>query len=158
MPVRTRHTQHHPVVVASQRERANNAQLRVADSITAFSGSMLFVYLHVVLFAAWMIFAEGDPWPKLTLIVSLEAIFLSTFVLIGQNRQAEFAHLKADHDFLEQEQELKLNTELTEQIHELTRAIHARVVGPDAAHLGNVPSSEPDARRKEADEDPGDKA
>ena len=60
-----------------------------------------------------MVVVETDPWPKLTLVVSLEAIFLSTFVMIGQNRQAAFQQAKADHDFVEQEQELKLNTELT---------------------------------------------
>ncbi len=119
----------HPVVLAHSAERAKDVQLRVADAITRFAGSMAFVYLHVVLFAAWMVFVETDPWPTLTLVVSLEAIFLSTFVLIGQNRQAEFAHRKADHDFLEQEQELKRNTEVTEAIHALTREIHAQVVG-----------------------------
>jgi Protein of unknown function (DUF1003) len=55
-----------------------------------FAGSMNFVYLHVVLFTVWMLFIERSPWPTLTLIVSLEAIFLSTFVMIGQNRQAAF--------------------------------------------------------------------
>lgn len=49
---------------------------------------MSFVYIHAAVFTIWMLFVEGDPWPKLTLIVSLEAIFLSTFVMIGQNRQA----------------------------------------------------------------------
>src|SRR5436190_15855359 len=61
-------------------------------------------------------FFERSPWPTLTLIVSLEAIFLSTFVMIGQNRQAVFAKAKADHDFNESELELKTNTELTRQI------------------------------------------
>ena len=63
-------------------------------------------------------------------MVSLEAIFLSTFVMIGQNRQADFAQRKADHDFNEQEQELKLNTQLTKAIHELAQEIHASVVRP----------------------------
>lgn len=120
--------EHHPAVVAHKTERASNMQLRIADLITAFAGSMLFVYIHVVAFAAWMILVEADPWPKLTLVVSLEAIFLSTFVLIGQNRQAAFAQRKADHDFVEQEQELKLNTDVTQAIHTLTQQIHAHVV------------------------------
>ena len=107
------------------------AQLRVADAITSFAGSMLFVYLHAVAFAGWMLFAERSPWPSLTLIVSLEAIFLSTFVLIGQNRQAAFAEAKANHDFNESELELRTNTELTRQIHALTTELHQRVVqGP----------------------------
>jgi uncharacterized membrane protein len=49
---------------------------------------MLFVYLHAALFATWMLVFEKSPWPTLTLMVSLEAIVLSTFVMIGQNRQA----------------------------------------------------------------------
>ena len=51
---------------------------------------MQFVYLHIVIFTIWMLFIESKPWPTLTLAVSLEAIFLSTFVMIGQNRQAAF--------------------------------------------------------------------
>jgi uncharacterized membrane protein len=63
-------------------------------------------------------------------VVSLEAIFLSTFVMIGQNRQAAFQRLKADHDFVAQEQELHVNTELTRRIAILTAEIHSTVV-PD---------------------------
>jgi uncharacterized membrane protein len=119
---------HHPVVDAHRAQRAADVQLRIADAITAFAGSMTFVYLHAVLFAAWMLLVESDPWPKLTLVVSLEAIFLSTFVMIGQNRQAAFQQAKADHDFVEQELELKTNTELTRQIHALTTELHRRVM------------------------------
>lgn len=122
---------HHPIVVAHLEHRASDAQLRVADAITAFAGSMPFVYIHAVAFAVWMLFVERDPWPKLTLVVSLEAIFLSTFVMIGQNRQSAFQQAKADHDFVEQEQELKLNTELTRAIHQLATEIHGRVVTAD---------------------------
>ncbi len=119
----------HPVVVEHAARRAANVQLRIADAITTFAGSMPFVYIHAVLFACWMLFVESDPWPKLTLIVSLEAIFLSAFVMIGQNRQAEFQRAKADHDFTSQEQELLRNTELTRAIHTLTTEIHHHVVG-----------------------------
>ncbi len=108
--------------------RAASLQLKVADRITAFAGSMPFVYLHAAVFALWMIVFEKSPWPTLTLIVSLEAIFLSTFVMIGQNRQAAFQQAKADHDFVESELELKTNTELTRQIHTLTTELHRRVV------------------------------
>jgi len=118
---------HSPVVTQHKQLRAADIQLRVADAITAFAGSMNFVYIHAIAFAVWMIFIEANPWPKLTLIVSLEAIFLSTFVMIGQNRQAAFQQAKADHDFVEQEQELKTNTDITNAIHELTKEIHARV-------------------------------
>jgi uncharacterized membrane protein len=84
LPIRL---EHHPVVLEEQARRAADFQLRIADKITAFSGSMNFVYLHVALFTVWMLFIESKLWPTLTLIVSLEAIFLSTFVMIGQNRQ-----------------------------------------------------------------------
>jgi uncharacterized membrane protein len=120
--------QHHPVVTAHRARRAADVQLRIADAITAFAGSMPFVYVHAVVFAVWMLFVESDPWPKLTLVVSLEAIFLSTFVMIGQNRQAAFQQAKADHDFVAQDQELKINTELTRAIHTLTTEIHSHVI------------------------------
>jgi uncharacterized membrane protein len=121
------HDQHHPAIAKHEAERAADLQLRVADAITAFAGSMKFVYIHAVLFAIWMVAFEKDPWPKLTLVVSLEAIFLSTFVMIGQNRQAEFAQRKADHDYHEQELELKSNTEITKAIHEMTQAMHTKI-------------------------------
>lgn len=123
-----RQQQHHPVVIAHRAHRGADLQLRIADAITSFAGSMPFVYIHALAFAIWMVAVESDPWPKLTLVVSLEAIFLSTFVMIGQNRQAAFQQAKADHDFVEQEQELKLNTELTRAIHALASDIHSRVV------------------------------
>ena len=119
---------HHPVVTAHKTNRAADTQLRIADAITAFAGSMPFVYIHAVVFGVWMLVFEKSPWPTLTLIVSLEAIFLSTFVMIGQNRQAVYQQAKADHDFVEQELELKTNTEITRQIHTLTTELHRRVV------------------------------
>ncbi len=120
---------HHPVVVRLNADRAAEFELRLADRITAFAGSMKFVYLHALAFGLWMLVVERSPWPTLTLVVSLEAIFLSSFVMIGQNRQATFQQAKADHDFVEEEQELKLNTELTREIRELTRELHERVLG-----------------------------
>jgi uncharacterized membrane protein len=127
-PTTARQQHHHPVVVEKAAERAADLQLRIADAITAFAGSMPFVYIHAAVFAVWMLFLERSPWPTLTLVVSLEAIFLSTFVMIGQNRQAAFQQAKADHDFVAQEQELHLNTELTRKIHDLTESIHRHVV------------------------------
>src|SRR3954447_5380022 len=120
---------HHPAVVAELEHRAADVQLRVADRITAFAGSMTFVYLHAVLFAVWMLVLEKSPWPTLTLIVSLEAIFLSTFVMIGQNRQAAFQQKKADHDYAEEGLMLKENTDITKLIHQLTQDLHAHVLG-----------------------------
>src|SRR3954453_13805634 len=126
-PKRQPHPQS-PVVAAHLESRAADVQLRIADAITSFAGSMNFVYIHAAIFAVWMLLIERNPWPKLTLIVSLEAIFLSTFVMIGQNRQAAFQKAKAERDFVEQEQELKTNTDITSAIHELTKEIHARVI------------------------------
>ena len=128
---------HSPVVIKQFNKRAEDLQLRVADNITAFAGSMRFVYLHVLLFAVWMLIFEKSPWPTLTLIVSLEAIFLSTFVMIGQNRQASFQQAKADHDFAQEELLLKENTDLTRQIHELTLQLHEKILGPGPASGGD---------------------
>jgi uncharacterized membrane protein len=124
---------HHPAVIDEAIKRNASFQLRVADQITAFAGSMSFVFIHAALFAVWMLFLERSPWPTLTLVVSLEAIFLSTFVMIGQNRQSAFAQAKADHDFEAQELELKTNTELTREIHRLTAELHRRLMGPASA-------------------------
>jgi uncharacterized membrane protein len=118
----------HPVVVEQQARRGQDVQLRIADWITAFAGSMNFVYIHIALFTLWMLLIEHKPWPTLTLIVSLEAIFLSTFVMIGQNRQAAFQQAKADHDFNHQELELKTNTDLTREIDRLTKELHNRLL------------------------------
>jgi uncharacterized membrane protein len=124
----------HPVVAKQRRARAEDIQLRIADGITRFAGSMAFVYLHIVVFAIWMVLVEKSPWPTLTLVVSLEAIFLSTFVMIGQNRAATFQQAKANHDFNEQELELKTNTQLTREIHQLTVELHRRVVESGQPH------------------------
>lgn len=118
----------HPVVAATRARVAADLQLRLADAITGFAGSMPFVYLHAVAFGTWMLLVETNPWPTLTLVVSLEAIFLSTFVMIGQNRQAAFQQAKADHDFVAQELELRTNTDLTRSIHVLTTELHRRLI------------------------------
>lgn len=136
----------HPAVLEEQAQRFASAELRIADKITAYAGSMHFVYFHITMFAVWMVFLESRPWPTLTLIVSLEAIFLSTFVMIGQNRQAAFQRAKADHDFNEQELELKTNTQLTREIHLLTTELHRRVLhdpGGGAVLTRSSPASSP---------------
>src|SRR3954465_12608058 len=115
---------HHPSVVAHARARSRDVQLRIADAITRFAGSMPFVYVHIVVFAVWMMVFERSPWPTLTLIVSLEAIFLSTFVMIGQNRQAAFQQAKADSDYASVDRLLEENTRLTRLVHELTVEVH----------------------------------
>jgi uncharacterized membrane protein len=123
---------HSPVVVKHLERRASDLQLRVADAITAFAGSMMFVYIHIAAFAIWMLAVEKSPWPTLTLVVSLEAIFLSTFVMIGQNRQASFQQEKADHDYSQEEALLEENTALTRTIHALTQQVHETLCGPAA--------------------------
>jgi len=106
---------------------------------------MNFVWIHAALFAVWMLFLEKSPWPSLTLVVSLEAIFLSAFVMIGQNRQAAFQQAKADHDFEAQDLELKTNTDLTRQIHLLTVELHRRLIDRPASDLPDPASATPDS-------------
>jgi uncharacterized membrane protein len=125
--------EHHPVVVKLRASRAADRQLKAADAITTFAGSMNFVYIHAVIFAIWCgsgLFGHDKyPFNFLTMTVSLEAIFLSTFVMIGQNRQSAFQQAKADHDYSEEETLLTENTDLTKQIHELTTALHQHLIG-----------------------------
>ena len=140
MPKLDPNVPHHPVVTKLVEKRAANAQLRVADAITTFAGSMNFVYIHAVIFAIWCatgLFGHDKfPFNFLTMTVSLEAIFLSTFVMIGQNRQSVFQQAKADHDYRDEEMMLRENTELTRQIHELTTAMHARLFESPPASAG----------------------
>ena len=76
-----------PALIKQAEERAESVQNRIADRITAFAGSMAFVYLHILWFGLWIgLGAEKYPFGLLTMIVSVEAIFLSTFVMISQNR------------------------------------------------------------------------
>lgn len=116
-----------------EEERKKSLQERVADLLTLFSGSMVFVYVHAVWFGFWILFNIGwlgnkpfDPFPfsLLTLIVSLEAIFLSTFVLISQNHASTVADKRADLD-------LQINL-LAE--HEVTHLL--TLVDAIADHLG----------------------
>lgn len=83
-------------------------ETKLADLITRFAGSMPFVYIHIIWFALWIIFANyiGDQFPfgLLTMIVSLEAIFLATFIMVNQNRQAEIAEQREAEDEAEQEE------------------------------------------------------
>jgi uncharacterized membrane protein len=122
----------HPVVAETLAKRSQDAQLRIADAITRLAGSMAFVYIHVAVFAVWMLWVERNPWPTLTLVVSLEAIFLSTFVMIGQNRQADFQQRKADYEFNAQERHLEHNTVLTEKVHTILVELDRRLPVADA--------------------------
>jgi uncharacterized membrane protein len=141
--------EHHPVVVTQFEKRASDVQLKVADAITAFAGSMMFVYIHAVIFAVWCgtgLFGHDKfPFNFLTMTVSLEAIFLATFVMIGQNRQAAFQQAKADHDYAEEGALLTENTDLTKAIHELTKALHQHLIGDGGPAVSDGPNAAPTA-------------
>ena len=130
--------QPNPALVEQAEKRAESAQNRVADRITDFAGSMRFVYLHILWFGLWIgLGAEKYPYGLLTMIVSLEAIFLSTFVMISQNRADAKRQVVANLEWKTVREEDKQNRELIElsnQILELTKAIHAStgnaLIGP----------------------------
>jgi uncharacterized membrane protein len=127
-PRRATRTWTHPVLTQQAEERAKNVQDRIADAVTRFAGSMPFVYVHIVWFALWIGFrVEAFPFGLLTMIVSLEAIFLSTFVMISQNRADAKREALAEHQWQLVQAEERQNEELLEvsrQILELTKEIH----------------------------------
>jgi len=120
-----------PVLLEHARDRRQSFENRIADRITAFSGSMQFVYLHIVWFACWLGFGvEAFPYGLLTMIVSLEAIFLSTFVMISQNRADAKREILANQQWTTVQDEDKQNQELLQlshQILELTKAVHSSI-------------------------------
>jgi uncharacterized membrane protein len=122
-----------PALLEHEKKRADARQNRVADKITAFSGSMLFVYLHIIWFGCWIGFGvEKYPFGLLTMIVSLEAIFLSTFVMISQNRADARRQVIADQQWKTVQEEDRQNKQLiklSEQILELTKEVRA-LAGP----------------------------
>jgi uncharacterized membrane protein len=135
----------HPALAQHHEERSRSAQNRVADGITLFAGSMLFVYLHIVWFGAWIGFGvERYPFGLLTMIVSLEAIFLSTFVMISQNRADERRQVLADNQWkivqFEEAQNEQL-IELSRQILDLTKAIHQVTGAARPESTGGAPPS-----------------
>jgi uncharacterized membrane protein len=148
---KVRHLPGNPVLQRHAHERAQDLQNRIADGITRFAGSMGFVYIHVAVFALWMLLLERKPWPTLTLAVSLEAIFLSTFVMISQNRadarrqvlenqQWEFVRTEE----LQNEELLRLShqiLELTEAIHLFTEQVAGPGPHPQLAEDGDDPDS-----------------
>jgi uncharacterized membrane protein len=105
----------HPALVAHAEARATDIQNRIADSITRFAGSMPFVYVHLIWFSIWIASGiEAFPFGFLTMIVSLEAIFLSTFVMISQNRADQKREALANHQWEMIQLEKKQNEELLE--------------------------------------------
>ena len=126
-----------PELLKHAEKRAQSAQNRVADRITTFAGSMTFVYLHILWFACWIGFGVEDyPFGLLTMIVSLEAIFLSTFVMISQNRADAKRQVIADQEWRTVQEEDSQNEELlkiSNQILDLTKQVHAYASAREAA-------------------------
>jgi len=118
----------HPALLRHNEQRLQSAQSRIADMITNFAGSMTFVYVHIVWFTLWILIGiERYPFGLLTMIVSLEAIFLSTFVMISQNRADARRQVLADAQWQTVQTEEHQNEQiiqLSNQILELTTAIH----------------------------------
>ena len=124
-----------PALLKHEQERAEAAQNRLADRVTTFAGSMLFVYIHIIWFGCWIGFGvESYPYGLLTMIVSLEAIFLSTFVMISQNRADAKRQVIANEQWHTVEAEDKQNEELlglSRQILKLTKEVRAMAGGGD---------------------------
>ena len=118
-----------PALIEHARQRRRSFENRLADHITDFSGSMRFVYLHIVWFTSWIVLGvEAYPYGLLTMIVSLEAIFLSTFVMISQNRADTKREVLANQQWTTVQEEDRQNQELLDlshQILELTKAVHS---------------------------------
>jgi uncharacterized membrane protein len=118
-----------PALLKHAEVRAAARQNRIADAITTFAGSMSFVYLHIIWFGCWIGFGvESYPYGLLTMIVSLEAIFLSTFVMISQNRADAKRQVIADHQWITVQEEDKQNVELLDlsrQILALTKEVRS---------------------------------
>ena len=129
-----------PGAVEHARERAESVQNRIADRITRFAGSMQFVYIHIIWFAVWIIFrVENYPFGLLTMIVSLEAIFLSTFVMISQNRADAKRQIIADQQWntvQEEDQQNRQLLDLSQQILELTKAVHGYAAARSKRDVG----------------------
>ena len=142
------------VAMRQKTEQAKGVQERAADAITTFTGSMVFVYVHLIWFGGWIVYnlvcgrllhwTPFDPYPfgLLTMIGSLEAIFLSTFVLISQNRMAAAADRRAELD-------LQINL-LAE--HEITQVL--TLVDAMAQQMGIHRDFDPDIEESKLDVDP----
>jgi uncharacterized membrane protein len=128
----------HPALLELAKKRQESFENRIADRITAFSGSMRFVWLHAIWFALWIgLGVESYPYGLLTMIVSLEAIFLSTFVLISQNRADAKRQVLANQQWDTVQEEDTQNEELlrlSREILELTKELHSKgAAGPNGA-------------------------
>jgi uncharacterized membrane protein len=125
----------HPALVSHAKERREKAENRVADLITGFAGSMKFVYVHIVWFSLWIVLGvEKYPFGLLTMIVSLESIFLSTFILISQNRADDKRQTVADYQW----ELVKSRDVQIDELLALIRDIHQQTWG--AAHDERTPT------------------
>lgn len=122
----------HEITPDQVKRRLHSFEGRVAEFLSDFSGSMPFVYFHVVWFTLWVLINQGffapkihpfDPFPYglLTMVVSLEAIFLATFVLINQNRQALVDEFRELEEQKEQEEEEREQEELEEDVEDIQK-------------------------------------
>jgi uncharacterized membrane protein len=139
-----------PALLKHSEERAQDVQSRVADKITAFAGSMTFVYIHVLWFGLWIgLGVEKYPFGLLTMIVSLEAIFLSTFVMISQNRADAKRQVLADQQWKTVQTEDTQNQELLDlsrQTLTLTKQVNSRLASngrPESGSSGTVGTAAP---------------
>src|SRR4051794_32243367 len=136
-----------PAVIKHAEARAGNAQNRIADAITRFSGSMAFVYIHIIWFGCWIGFGvEKYPFGLLTMIVSLEAIFLSTFVMISQNRADAKRQEHADAEWKTVQQEGHQNKELLDLSRQIL--VLTKEVRPLASSAPSGSRARPDPPRK----------
>lgn len=141
----------HALIQRRKREdRERPLQDKIADKVTAFTGSMTFVFIHLVVFGAWVVINLGwTPLPEfdptfvvLAMVASVEAIFLSTFVLITQNRMAALADKRADLDL-----QISLLAE-----HEITRLV--TLVTAIARRLEIEEANDPELRELKRDVHP----
>jgi uncharacterized membrane protein len=125
-----------PALSQHAKERRTKVENRVADRITHFAGSMDFVYVHIAWFVVWIsIPVEEYPFGLLTMIVSLESIFLSTFILISQNRADERRQVLADEQWdlvKARDAQIEQMISSTEQILRLSRSTNELTL----AHAG----------------------
>lgn len=130
-----------PALVKHAAQRGEFVQNRIADAITTFAGSMAFVYIHILWFACWIgLGAEHYPFGLLTMIVSLEAIFLSTFVMISQNRADTKRQVLADQQWRtvqEEDDQNKQLLSLTRQILTLTQEVRSHAGLAEQNHEQN---------------------
>jgi uncharacterized membrane protein len=142
--IRTLPQPRNPALLQHAEQRRQRAENRIADTITMFTGSMPFVYVHVIWFTIWIgLGVERYPFGLLTMIVSLEAIFLTSFVMISQNRSDEKRQVLADSEWQKVQKEDQQNEQLlriVNQILALTQAINATTAAATSSHIPPGPA------------------